>query len=137
MKAKNKRPSKILLTVSLVFNVILLLLYGIFIYASLGLFEGIPWYSDDVLFYNYILWIPICAVTVIVIVLAFLTGMSGRSKLIILCLNALYIPCEAVLNAVKSTMSLIAIISFVTIITYVIIFVNEIVKKYIPAYRGK
>ena len=133
----NIKMSKAGALVSLFLNLVLTALYGMFVYASLGLFAGVPWKSDNIVIFNYILWIPLCISTVSVIVADFILKKRSKGKIILLCVNALYIPFEIIADFAQSTMSLTAIISFVTIALYLIIFIKEIKREYLPALRGK
>ena len=131
-----RKISKAGCIVSIILNLLLTALYVVFVYASLGLFAGVPWYNDNLMLFNYALWIPVCIVTVAVVITSFATKLCGRFKLAVLCLNALYIPFEVILNTAKSTMTLIAIVSFVTIFIYVIIFIKELAGVYVPGLKG-
>jgi hypothetical protein len=125
---KNKKQSGALIF----FNALLVLMYLPLLYLILAKFKFIPWYASDASFIlYYLLWLPLCVVSIISVIIRFFTTASSRADIMLVCFNALVIPLLFLSDFVGMTVFgyVIAVISLITVIGFSVRFVRSIVKK--------
>ena len=126
MKTKSGR---IVLTV---FNILLLILYIPLIYLCLARFDFIPWYASDASFIlYYVMWIPLCIITLITITISFITGYFSRSSSMLLCFNAMILPLFFAADFVGYVILdyILAVVGLIAVITYSALFIKSLCKK--------
>ena len=114
------------------FNALLLLEYIPLLYAVLAEFKFIPWYASDASFIlYYLLWIPLCVTTLITVVSCLFTARFIRSRIMMLCYNAMAMPLLFAADFVGSDILnyLIAAVSVICICVYSFITVRSIADK--------
>lgn len=116
----------------LLFNVLLLLEYVGLLYLILAKFEFMPWYASDASFIlYYILWLPLCLTTLIVVVLNIASRVIYRLRIMLLCFNAVIMPLLFAADFVGSAVLnyMLAAFSLVTVVAYYIVAFKIFMKK--------
>ena len=114
------------------FNALLVLMYLPLLYLILAKFSFIPWYASDASFIlYYLLWLPLCAVSIISVIVGFFTSAANRADIMLVCYNALVIPLLFLSDFAGLTVLgyVIAVISLITVIGFAVKFVRSLIKK--------
>lgn len=115
-----KRFGKI---IRIVLNLVLIAAYFIMGYNILSMFSFIPWYDENGGFLlKYVaLWIPICVLTIIIVSSFFIMKRVYRARIILLCINAVFIPLVYFLS--EAFHLILGAVTLITMLAYVIIFI--------------
>ena len=81
-------------TVRLILNILLIPQYLYLLFLILSSFPFVPWYDRDGSFLTHylLLWVPLCVTTLALAVCMIVSRVVYRTRLILLCFNALIIP---------------------------------------------
>ncbi|MBQ3100818.1 MAG: hypothetical protein IJC50_07500 [Clostridia bacterium] len=114
------------------FNALLVVMYVPLLYLILAEFKFIPWYASDASFIlYYLLWLPLCGLSIITVVTGFFTSAVGKTDTMLVCYNALVIPLLFLLDFIDSVGFgyVIAAFSVFTVIGFIIRYVRSLIKK--------
>lgn len=114
------------------FNALLLVQYIALLYLILAEFKFIPWYASDASFIlYYFLWLPLCLTTLITVAVSFFSGRRERSRIMLLCYNAMIMPLLFAADFMGSAVlsCLIAAVSLITVAVYAVLTVLSIKNK--------
>ena len=81
-------------TIRIILNFVLIALYAVLIFFVLSMFPFIPWHDAEgnYMLLFYIFWIPVCIISLIIVVLNLVNKRIHRLQTIALCFNAIFIP---------------------------------------------
>ena len=114
------------------FNALLVVMYLPLLYLILAEFKFIPWYASDASFIlYYLLWLPLSAVSIISVVIAFFTSVSKRTDIMLICYNALVIPILFLSDFTHSVVLgyVFAVVSLLTVTGFCVRYVRLLIKK--------
>lgn len=114
---------------------ICLILFAAFAVTALSVFDWIPWHDDTGMsqMIMVVLWIPECAISVIHILLMLASGALYRARVMLICINALYIPLYYLIGVLQlssyASLSAIAVCSVITTLFFAIAHFRSIGNK--------
>jgi len=111
---------------------ILFIFYLIFIFLVSSMFKFMPWYDEGGIYLLrlLLLWLPLSFMTIISVVIKFLTKDFNKAFVCIEALNAVYIPLIFLLGYVNIPLWVTQLIGLAGVIT-MIIYIVKIINKYI------
>ena len=112
--------------ISTVLNVILAVLYLLFIFTVSCMFEVFPWHDADgtYMLYMVLLWLPLCVVSLVRVAVSLVFKQFDKGLASLVCLNAIYIPLIFLLGFVNisfAALKVIGVISVITMILYIVL----------------
>jgi len=116
----------------IVINVLLVAVYLVLGYYILAMYPFIPWHdeSGDYLLIYLALWIPVCALTLILVASIFISRRIYRARVILLCINAVFIPLVYLLGGVSPVIHyILGGLVLVTIAAYIATFIKSVIDK--------
>ena len=105
------------------FNILLALIYLLFIFTVSCMFEFMPWYDGDgVYMLNWaVVWLPLCVLTILQIVSSLVARRFNKLLASLSSLNAVYIPIIFLLGFADVSLTgikIIGVIAVITMLTY-------------------
>ena len=111
-------------------SVLLSILYIILAFFILSMLPFIPWHDAEgnYMLLFFVLWLPVCVISLILVVLSFISKRIYRARLISLCFNAVFIPLVfalgfAGLNWLNYVLGVMVLISMAV---YIVMFIKSI-----------
>ncbi len=118
------KSMKIAKAISYVSDILLAVLYLLFVLTVCCMFDVLPIYSADqtYLIYMAVLWLPLCVVTLVRVIMLVITHSWNKGIVTLACLNAVYIPaiflCGYIFDMTETSLRVIGIFAVITMILY-------------------
>ena len=115
------------------FNILLTLIYLLFIFTVSCMFEFMPWYDGDgVYMLNLaVVWLPLCVLTILQIVSSLVARRFNKLLASLSSLNAVYIPIIFLLGFADVSLAgikIIGVIAVITMLTYSVLAFRRLKK---------